>query len=382
MAEFKFSCQQCGQHIQLDDLWSGHQIDCPACNKPLVVPQNPAAASAPPPPTPPAGPRLSKAASAAHAPASAPLPAQTRFVPGRPQPKAPTKAPIGKWAAIAGGVVALGVGCYFGYPFVQKWQDDINAKHRAEVKNSGGGEMGHIAALYQVEAATEPGGPGFGRMRGPSQRRSGPAAIEVPRDDDDRPAPTAAAAMPSLPPAQAVWTLDPGVAPIPDGRVNGKIAGTNFVVESARIETSGTARVLRLTQGPLATPERQLLIFLHPKVGTNVVGQSWEVSKDMTGSAVPQIKKEWKTDPRFAAVSKTFFNGYAMKLEMGDATNGTIAGRIFISLPDTEQSVVAGSFNASVIAGPQTTAMAPTAPTARQSRYDANATRQGRRMQQ
>ena len=38
MSEFKFSCPQCGQHILCDALWSGRQINCPACQQPLVVP--------------------------------------------------------------------------------------------------------------------------------------------------------------------------------------------------------------------------------------------------------------------------------------------------------------------------------------------------------
>ncbi len=300
-------------------------------------------------------------------------------MPQRPQPKAPKKAPVGKWAAIAGGVVALGVGVYFGYPYVQKWQDQLNEKNRESVKNSSGGEFGHAAELYKVLDATEPGGRGLGSLRGPAQRRSGPMAVPV-SDEEDRPAASAVAAMPNLPPAQAVWNLEPGVSPIPEGRVNGKIGGTNFAVESVRIETAGTARVLRLTQGPIAAPERQLLIYLHPKAGDDVAGQSWTVSKDMTGSAVPQIRKEWKTDPKFAPKTATIFNGYAMKLEIGEATNGTISGRLFVSLPDPEQSVVAGAFNASLIAGPQTSAMAPVAaPPAMRKRYDPGDPHHGKR---
>jgi hypothetical protein len=41
MAEFKFSCPQCGQHIQCDTGYAGMQIDCPICQKPIVVPQPP-----------------------------------------------------------------------------------------------------------------------------------------------------------------------------------------------------------------------------------------------------------------------------------------------------------------------------------------------------
>ncbi|MCX6924361.1 MAG: hypothetical protein NT154_14275 [Verrucomicrobia bacterium] len=38
MSEFKFSCPQCGQHIPCDPLWSGREINCPACQQALVVP--------------------------------------------------------------------------------------------------------------------------------------------------------------------------------------------------------------------------------------------------------------------------------------------------------------------------------------------------------
>ncbi len=38
MSEFKFSCPNCGQHMQGDAFWSGREINCPACQKPLVVP--------------------------------------------------------------------------------------------------------------------------------------------------------------------------------------------------------------------------------------------------------------------------------------------------------------------------------------------------------
>jgi hypothetical protein len=39
MAEFNFSCPQCGQRIQCDTTYSGKQINCPVCQKPIVVPQ-------------------------------------------------------------------------------------------------------------------------------------------------------------------------------------------------------------------------------------------------------------------------------------------------------------------------------------------------------
>jgi DNA-directed RNA polymerase subunit RPC12/RpoP len=50
MAEFKFPCPRCGQHIQCDTGYAGMQINCPVCKQPIVVPQPPRAASAVQPP--------------------------------------------------------------------------------------------------------------------------------------------------------------------------------------------------------------------------------------------------------------------------------------------------------------------------------------------
>jgi len=48
MAEFQFSCPQCGQQIQCDNGYSGTQINCPACHQAIPVPQVPRAAGAVP----------------------------------------------------------------------------------------------------------------------------------------------------------------------------------------------------------------------------------------------------------------------------------------------------------------------------------------------
>ena len=50
MAEFKFFCPQCGQHIQCDTSYSGRQINCPVCQQAIVVPQPLRAAGAQPVP--------------------------------------------------------------------------------------------------------------------------------------------------------------------------------------------------------------------------------------------------------------------------------------------------------------------------------------------
>ncbi len=47
MAEFKFSCPLCQQHILCDVDYSGSQINCPSCQKEIVVPQPPQVVDAP-----------------------------------------------------------------------------------------------------------------------------------------------------------------------------------------------------------------------------------------------------------------------------------------------------------------------------------------------
>jgi DNA-directed RNA polymerase subunit RPC12/RpoP len=49
MAEFQFSCPQCGQNIQCDTGYAGTQINCPVCRQAIVVPQMPRAATPPVP---------------------------------------------------------------------------------------------------------------------------------------------------------------------------------------------------------------------------------------------------------------------------------------------------------------------------------------------
>jgi hypothetical protein len=66
----------------------------------------------------------------------------------------------------------------------------------------------------------------------------------------------------------------------------------------------------------------------------------------MKGATVPQVAKRWRTDPRYAPTIKSYATGYALKLELEPIRQGEVKGKIFISLPDTEQTVAAGSFTA------------------------------------
>ena len=99
MAEMKFNCPGCGQVIAADELWAGHQIQCPICNKELMVPQVQAApvagapASAPGnslvPQVPTSAPKLS-IGSSRHQPSSPTTAGVPAFDPGQGRGKSRT----------------------------------------------------------------------------------------------------------------------------------------------------------------------------------------------------------------------------------------------------------------------------------------------------
>jgi hypothetical protein len=312
MADVKFTCTHCGQEIECDELWCERQIECPTCKKELTVPPK---ADAPP-----------------HASLAAAKPGQAKLSIGQsrhqrsaaPPPPPPqevlmqqklAQAQTGqtgsamKWVKIGVVVIVLGVAGYFGYPFGRDWL----------AKRSEAAKAASAAATQQVATAAS----------------AEPAAPAAPAPEKE---------LPLLP---AVWTLDLDKAKTPAGRANGMIAGTNFVVETARLDKVGTAYLLRLLQGAPNSPDAGFMIYLHTDAGESVTGHTWTVSQEMKGKGVPQVVKLLKTNPRYQATPKNIFSGYAMKLELGQITNGVIPGKIFLAVPpETEQSVVAGVFKA------------------------------------
>ncbi|HLH52673.1 MAG TPA: hypothetical protein VKY92_03565 [Verrucomicrobiae bacterium] len=300
-------------------------------------------------PKPPAGAQPRLAINPTHAAAAAAPGAPQKAIPIRnltaPPPK--KKSPVATIATIAAVLVVLGAGGYFGYGYINKAQNNLNAASKEAAKNSDGGEAGHIAKLNGALAATDPNKlaadarPGSG----PRARRTG-VGQETPVSTSTADSGASAAAPDTQPLIPAVWTLDLTKARIPSGRANGSISGTNFVPDAARIDPVGKAQVLRLLQGQPVSPDREVLIYLHLKSGETLGGQSLSVSQDMAGAGVPQVTKRWKNNPKFAPSFKSFTSGYAMKLELGQVADGAVPGKIFLALPDADQSVVAGNFKA------------------------------------
>jgi DNA-directed RNA polymerase subunit RPC12/RpoP len=310
MADMKFACSHCKQEIECDELWSGHEIQCPTCQGQLVVPPKPDApphavlASAKPGQA-----RLTIGQSQAQRAAAPPPPSPQELIIQQKLKEAREgqKGSAQKWVTIGAVVVIVGVGGYFAYGPISQWW----------AKRSEAAKASSNTATQEVASATAAEGT--------------PAEPAAPAPEKE---------LPVMPP---VWSLDVSKATIPNSKVNGVISGTNFVAETAMC----TAEVLRLFQGASASPDREILVYLHLNPGQSPTGHTWTVSQDMRDRSVPTVMKRWKTNPRYAPLSKSFSTGYAMKLELGEITNGVLPGKIYVALPDTEQSVVAGVFQAS-----------------------------------
>ena len=178
-------------------------------------------------------------------------------------------------------VLVCGAGAFFGFKLLMKMQNKMNAADRRERELSGGGgdgQVAHISTLNDVLDATDPNR--FSRLPSPSSVSS--ADLD---DADDRMRRggfrAAAVVMPTndLPVLPVDYTLEVAAAKIPESRVNGKVSGTNFIPETARLDLTPTARVLSFRQGNPASPDQELMVFLKLKPGENPAGKSWTVAK-------------------------------------------------------------------------------------------------------
>src|SRR5262249_11452425 len=162
----------------------------------------------------------------------------TRPLPPPPKPKSRLVPQLLTTAAV---LIVLGVGGYFGYNWWTARQEKANA---------------------EAAAAANPAPP-----------------------------PAAPAAQKPLPALPATRTLDVATAQIPEGQANGSIGGTNFLVDTARVDRIGTAQVLSLRQGQAV--DRDVMIYLHLNAGETLSGHNWTVSQEMKGAGVPQVLKRW-----------------------------------------------------------------------------------------
>ena len=291
------------------------------------------------------------------------------------RPVVKKKNPLAKLALIGGALIVLAGGGYFAadhFGLLGGAQDESLAKPATVRKKSDagqvGGPMGEVNATLDV-AETLQGG---SSAPGPGARRPRPAA---PAAEGTAASGTAATPAPdkALPVVAPVYTLDVTQAKIPDSKVNGVIAGTNFVSDSARLDKGLGYYALTLRQGAGLSPDRAILVYLHLKPTEGPTNQTFTVSPEARDAAVSQVVKLWKTNPRYAPTQQRFSANYALKLELGQMNDGVIPGKIFLALPDSDKTVVAGQFKAMLVIPEPGTQVVPVTPVPGPTASPANA---------
>lgn len=149
----------------------------------------------------------------------------------------------------------------------------------------------------------------------------------------------------STPPAPAytgpAWTLDLQAMKIPDQPATGRVHGQPFKLQRATIQ-GGT---LSLRQGATWPPDLGLTLLLPVKHTDDLTNRTVHIAADLVGTA-PKAVLRWKEGTN--AVTRSFTGGYALHLEFSQPLEGKLPGKIYVCLPDPEQSVIAGTFAAEI----------------------------------
>jgi len=144
-------------------------------------------------------------------------------------------------------------------------------------------------------------------------------------------------AMPVAPPANDTnWTLNLAEVKIPDTPATGRIHGRDFLSQRGTLQGGK----LDLRQGGTG-----LTIQLFAKQGEDLAGQSINIEASRTNS--PKVILRWKDDEE-KSETKTIREGYALRLEFGQATNARMPVKIYLCTPDDAKSYLAGAFTAEI----------------------------------
>jgi hypothetical protein len=172
------------------------------------------------------------------------------------------------------------------------------------------------------------------------------------------PAPPATNALVSKPPVPAppntapavptniAWTLELTNAVIPDTPVAGKIHGSAFAYNRAAL----VGGLLLVGEGTAPPYDLGFGVGLVASQGEQLSGKTFEIPPDRTNA--PKVGWRWKNEQQ-QPVTQIISNGYLLKVTFGQASSGRMPGKIYICLPDADQSFAAGTFDAEIRQPPQ-----------------------------
>ncbi len=172
-----------------------------------------------------------------------------------------------------------------------------------------------------------------------SQNRTNQSAVS---NSPGQPGTTNGFVSPYPVPANISWSLEVSNAVIPEARVAGRLNGQGFGLDVSTFQ-NGT---LALRQGKGWPPDLGVTIVFPAKKIEDFSGKTVEVWPDRP-PPVPRITLRWKDEQREPR-NREYRSGYALKASFGQPNEGKLPGRIFLALPDDQQSFLAGTFTAEI----------------------------------
>lgn len=133
-------------------------------------------------------------------------------------------------------------------------------------------------------------------------------------------------------------------APIPATPAEGKVHGVDFKVEKATLQY----RHLTLGQGKDFFADQEFKIYTSTRPDEPLDGRTFLVKPNDGPGGGPQVTLSYKVEGSRLREKESFFDGFAMKLEFGTASDGKIPGKIHLRVPDKAKSFVVGTFEAEV----------------------------------
>jgi hypothetical protein len=144
-------------------------------------------------------------------------------------------------------------------------------------------------------------------------------------------------------PQDIKWTLDLSKAVFPPTVAAGRLKGTGFKCERATVQ--GGKLTLR-QGGPGGAPVMGVAIHLFARRGEDLGGKTIEITANRP-PPLPRVSLRWE-DAGQQPGREDILAGYALKLTFHKAANGRVGGKIYLCLPDSSESFVAGMFDAEI----------------------------------
>lgn len=334
MSETKISCPNCGQHILLDEAWSGQTLPCPSCERPFTVPQLAPMAA-------PAQGGLRMGAGAAHSSPGASSESEHSDGPAlQPSPTPPART---NGLAIASLVLSL-VGC-FGITAIAGVVCGHLARKRIrqDPSQSGAGialagiivgyvfiafsVLSLVTFLARVRQAGKEISAGIQReMSQPSRYQAGP--LGEPRTIES-----------------TGFGSEKTLLPVPDGAVAGDIMGQKFTYTKAELNKDGG--LLTISDGKEFFADREVKIFLFLKPGQRLENSTLKYNAKGNGM-FPHVHLSWKKDQKAGGLpeSDAIFSGYELELKTGAIRSNSITGSIILKATGKTHADLRGNFHA------------------------------------